>query len=1502
MNKKTVHKQLNNHKRMGILQMKSKILITLLACLLFSFSLASGQSFTLESVDGTTGLGNLQTGVPITFNIRMTGDASRHTGITNGFQVYSPDGAVWGSTTGDTLVTGLKSYFDLVFAINTFSTDGAGADTIGFGGASLFAPGLPIGYDQVAYGVTIGPIAESELGKTIVFDSSFYRPTGVWKWAGTEAFPSWDGPHSFTIGDVVSNTPPVLAAIGPQSVDEGGNLDINVSATDGDGDPLTITGLPVLTNASFVDNGDGTATYTFNPDFTQSGSYDVTFEVSDGSDTDSEVVTITVNDANQAPVLAAIADTTIEENQNVIINVSATDPDGTTPALSTSALPGTANFTDNGNGTGSFDWTTTFADAGSYEVTFLAGDGLGGVDSQIVTITVTNVNQAPTLDAVANQTVDEGVLLSFTITGSDPDGDAVTFGAFDAPAGMTVGTDGSVQFTPGFSQAGVYNVNYYATDGPDSAFQVATVTVNDINQAPVLADVDPQFVTAGEMLTFGVSAFDPDSTIPALSAENLPGSSTFDDNGDGTGTFMWSTLVSDNGTFDVTFIATDGSLTDTIIVSVTIGEAPITISATPDSLVFTFFTGDIGADTAVIAVTAANGDATIEAFESAAWMDVGAYTPALAPVDIKVAAYTNGLPAGLYVDTIVITAAEATNTETIFVYMYITDEPNNPPVVVAPVDTVFNTDECTPITINIEATDADSDELFLNVSNMVENMTFTDNGDGTGEFYFAPNFSQADSYILNYFATDLEDTTYGFFWIHVEDCEPGTEGDTVTVATVAAVPGARVVVPVDFANLCTLWEYEASLSFNSQYITLDSISYIDSRVTLQVNLDNFDNDTGFVNLHSVWAEADRQAPGSGNLANLHFSLAVGIPAGFYPLNTYMEPSYDRDCGGGNESVRPFFIPGGIVVDTSGNYVCGYVVDPEGNPIPGATVELWDDFPGGASEMMQDASGSGVFSFADFTTIPFDLYAYHPGYYPGSVENINFAQSGIMIVLEPVTPIAAVTNTWVDFYCGTNTFKGYPIPVGSVVEAFDPDGVKCGEFTVSTAGEYGFLHVYGDDDFAAGDQGAQPGDVIRLYVNGIEATTSITPTWTEDRDVIEVCLEVADVTPHSCMLSEGWNLVSWNVDTDVDDIMTVLESIESCLDVVMGFEQGALTFDASLPQFSDLWSVDHLSGYWVKVTCDVELTVMGTPVPETTPIPVTEGWNLVSYLPANALPTATALSSIHNDLIVALGYDAGSGLTYVPSQGEFNDLDELMSCFGYWVKVSQNGMLIYPSGSDSAPAFKADDMLASSLSKSELTPTTSWMNIYAQNLSVDGSQVVKGTEIRAYNENDALVGLYTMEENGKFGFMPIYGDDIQTQTVDGMKSGEKFYLTVDGIKTNERFTWNGSASKQEIISLSAKGTEDNLPTSFGLSQNYPNPFNPTTTISFSLPQAGNAQLEVFNLLGQKIKTIFDGQADAGLNTVTWDGTNNSGQTVASGIYFYRLTADNYSDTKKMTLLK
>lgn len=100
-----------------------------------------------------------------------------------------------------------------------------------------------------------------------------------------------------------------------------------------------------------------------------------------------------------------------------------------------------------------------------------------------------------------------------------------------------------------------------------------------------------------------------------------------------------------------------------------------------------------------------------------------------------------------------------------------------------------------------------------------------------------------------------------------------------------------------------------------------------------------------------------------------------------------------------------------------------------------------------------------------------------------------------------------------------------------------------------------------------------------------------------------------------------------------------------------------------------------------------------------------------------------------------------------------------------------------------------------------------------------------------------------------------------------------------------------------VALSGLYSGPEVPDVFALNQNYPNPFNPSTEIAFDLPTASHVELTVFNILGQKVETLVDSEREAGSYTVTWDASPYS-----SGVYFYRISAKDFTETKKMLMLK
>ena len=107
--------------------------------------------------------------------------------------------------------------------------------------------------------------------------------------------------------------------------------------------------------------------------------------------------------------------------------------------------------------------------------------------------------------------------------------------------------------------------------------------------------------------------------------------------------------------------------------------------------------------------------------------------------------------------------------------------------------------------------------------------------------------------------------------------------------------------------------------------------------------------------------------------------------------------------------------------------------------------------------------------------------------------------------------------------------------------------------------------------------------------------------------------------------------------------------------------------------------------------------------------------------------------------------------------------------------------------------------------------------------------------------------------------------------------------------------HGQAIAAEVHPISVKSGI--MPEEFALSQNYPNPFNPETRIAFSLPRDSRVELSIYNVLGQKVATLINTEMSAGQHGVTW-----MADSVPTGVYFYTITAEEFTATKKMILLK
>jgi len=190
-----------------------------------------------------------------------------------------------------------------------------------------------------------------------------------------------------------------------------------------------------------------------------------------------------------------------------------------------------------------------------------------------------------------------------------------------------------------------------------------------------------------------------------------------------------------------------------------------------------------------------------------------------------------------------------------------------------------------------------------------------------------------------------------------------------------------------------------------------------------------------------------------------------------------------------------------------------------------------------------------------------------------------------------------------------------------------------------------------------------------------------------------------------------------------------------------------------------------------------------------------------------------------------------------------------------------------------------------------------------------ADVVKVTS----NSNITIgAGLYLFRHNGEVKNLKMQTDmDVKYHDANGELRVLVYSLDGKAISAGVTELFSFEAQDVELVQVEAVDfygsnlkstiTTKVLPTKFAMMNNYPNPFNLSTNISFALPQDSKVSLKLYNIAGQLVKA-FEGEYEAGNHTITWDGSNQKGETVASGIYFYKLVAGDYSATKKMVLTK
>ncbi len=352
------------------------------------------------------------------------------------------------------------------------------------------------------------------------------------------------------------------------------------------------------------------------------------------------------------------------------------------------------------------------------------------------------------------------------------------------------------------------------------------------------------------------------------------------------------------------------------------------------------------------------------------------------------------------------------------------------------------------------------------------------------------------------------------------------------------------------------------------------------------------------------------------------------------------------------------------------------------------------------------------------------------------------------------------------------------------------------------------------------------------------------------------------------VNADWNIISVPV---LAEDMSLNSLFPAAVSNAFYFESGYFSADILEPG----------KGYWLKFDSQENISISGEQINDN--IPLNAGWNMIGVYN----------EEIDVDNIVTQPADIITSSFFLYQQG-YNIADILSPGYGYWVKSAESGEIVINQSLKKRVAGSENKLSSSSkifITDNVGNRTSLFINSQITGkaelppLPPDGAFDVRfaGNMMAA----DLQSGANIIQISGARYPLKIQAGDISLRLRD-IFNGELLDMTI--APGEEIIITNESVKNIEVISLET-------PLNYNLSQNYPNPFNPSTMIKFSLPEDVKVSVKIFNILGEVVAEPLNQKMEAGSHTLKFDGS-----ALASGTYFYQVSAGDFIEVKKMSLIK